>query len=62
MATTLITVHCKLFQMMPYIIILKVRKFHRPTTDPSSTARKKPVGEGGGGAQCLNRVQVTQAE
>ena len=29
--------------MMPYIIILKVRKFHQPTPNRFSTARKKPV-------------------
>ena len=40
--------------MMPYIIILKVRKFHQPTANRSSTARKKPVeGGGGGGAQWI---------
>ena len=33
MAITLITLDCKLFQMMPYIIILKVRKFHQPTAN-----------------------------
>ena len=44
MATILITVHCKLFQVMPYIIILKVRKFHRPTANLFSTAKKKLVG------------------
>ena len=44
MATTLFTVYCKLFHMMPYIIILKVRKFHQPTESRFSTARKKPVG------------------
>ena len=44
MATTLFTVYCKLFHMMPYIIILKVRKFHQPTANRFSTARKKPVG------------------
>ena len=43
MATTLTTVDCKLFQMMPYIIILKVRKFHQPTASRLSTAKKKPV-------------------
>ena len=36
--------HCKLFQTMPYIIILKVRKFHQPIANRFSTARKKPVG------------------
>ena len=46
---------CKLFQMMPYIIILKVRKFHQPTANRFSTAKQKPVcvcvcvGGGGGG-------------
>ena len=45
--------------MMPYIIILKVRKFHQTTASRFSTARKKPVG----GAHCappppsLNRVK-----
>ena len=53
MATTLITVDCKLFQMMPYIIILKVRKFHQTTANRFSTARKKPVGGGGGGLNLL---------
>ena len=47
MATTLITVDCKLFQMMANIIVLKVRKFHQPTANQFSTARKKPVGGGG---------------
>ena len=28
---------------MAYIIILKVRKFHQPTANRFSTARKKPV-------------------
>ena len=59
MATTLITVDCKLFQMMPYIIILKVGKFHQLTANRFSTARKKPVG-----GQCappgLNRVKRAQ--
>ena len=44
MAIALITVHCKLFQMMPYIIILKARKFHQPTANRFSTARKKHAG------------------
>ena len=44
MATTLITVHCKLFQMMPYIIILKARTFYQPAANRFSTTRKKPVG------------------
>ena len=44
MATTLSTGYCKLFYVMPYIIILKVRKFHQPTASRLSTARKKPVG------------------
>ena len=44
MATTWVTVDCKLFQMMPYIIILEVRKFHQPTADRFNTARQKPVG------------------
>ena len=43
-ATALITVDCKLFQMMPYIVILTVRKFHQPTAKRFSTAKKKPVG------------------
>ena len=44
MATTLIAVNCKLVQMMPYVSILKVRKFHQPTASRFITARKKPVG------------------
>ena len=43
-ATTLITVHCKLFQMMPYIIKVKVRKFRQPAASCFSTAREKPLG------------------
>ena len=58
MVTILFTVYCKLFHMMPYIIILKVRKFHQTTASRFSTARKKPVG----GAHCappsLNRVKL----
>ena len=54
MATTLITVNCKLFQMMPNIIILKVRKSHQPTANRFSTTRKKPVG---GHNPSLNRVK-----
>ena len=42
MATTLLTVDCKLFQMMPYIIILIVRKFDKCTASRFSTARNKP--------------------
>ena len=30
--------------MMPYIIILKVRKFHLSTTNRFGTAGKKPIG------------------
>ena len=37
-----VTVDWKLFQMMPYIIILKVRKFHQLTANRFSTARQKP--------------------
>ena len=44
MATTLPTVDCKLFQMMPYIIILKARKFHQRTASRFSAAKKKPEG------------------
>ena len=50
MAATLIAVDCELFQMMPYIIVQKVRKFYQPTANRFSTARKKPVG----GAQCAS--------
>ena len=59
METTLAAVNCKLFQIMPYIIILKARKFHQACANRFSTAKKKPVG----GAQCappppsLNRVK-----
>ena len=58
MATTLFTVYCKLFHMMPYIIILKVRKFHQPTASRFSTARKKPVGRGHIVPPSLNRVKT----
>ena len=44
MATALTTVDFKLFQMMPYVFILKVRMFHQPTANRVSTARKKPLG------------------
>ena len=44
MATPYVTVNSKLFQMMPYIIILRVRKFHQPTANCFGTARQKPVG------------------
>ena len=54
MATALFTVYCKLFHMMPYIIILKVRKFHQPTASRFSTARKKPVG----GAHSIGQMQI----
>ena len=56
MATTLTTVDCKLFQMMPYVIILKVRKFHQPTADRFSTTRQKHV-ERGHNVPILNRVK-----
>ena len=56
MATTLFTVYCKLSHVMPYIIILKVRKFHRPTASRFSTARKKPVGGHIVPPPSLNRV------
>ena len=49
MATALITVHCKLFQMMPYIIKLNVRKLHQHTAARFSTSGKTLWG--GGGAQ-----------
>ena len=44
MATSLITVDSKLFPMIPYIIKVKVRKFHQPTANRFSTARKKGAG------------------
>ena len=40
---------CKVFQMMPYRITLKVRTFCQPTANRFSTAGQKPVGGGGGG-------------
>ena len=43
MATTLITVDCKPFQIMPYIVIPKVRRFHQPTANCFSTVKKKLV-------------------
>ena len=48
MATTLTTVDCKLFQMIHYIIILNVRKFHQPTAKHS---KEKTSGGGGGEGQ-----------
>ena len=48
MATILTTVDCKLFQMMNYIIILNVRKFHQPTGSRFITAKEKTCGGGGG--------------
>ena len=57
MATPEVTVDCKLFKMMPYMIILKVRKFHQPAAaNRFSTVRQKPVG-GGGVKVKLNRVK-----
>ena len=38
--------------MMPYITIVKVRKFHQSTRNRFGTTRKKPVG----GTFCLNRL------
>ena len=38
--------------MMPYIIILKVRKFHQPTANGFGTARQKPT------LPSLNRVKA----
>ena len=60
MATTLFTVYCKLFHMMTYIIILKVRKFHQPTASRFSTARKKPVGGTLPPPPSLNRVKPAE--
>ena len=57
MATTLITVDCKLFQMMLYIIILKVITFHQPTANRF----KKKLGGGGSGDNVipsLSRVKL----
>ena len=54
MATTEVTVDCKIFQMMPYLIIPKVRTFHQPTANCFSTARQKPAGGGGGHSVCDN--------
>ena len=59
MATPYITIDCKLFQMMPFIILVKVGKFHEPTANRFSTARQKPVG----GTRCplpsLIRVKMS---
>ena len=43
--------------MMPYIIILKVRKFHQSTRNRFGTAGKKPVGGGRQNVPSLNRVK-----
>ena len=45
--------------MMPYIIILKGRKFHQPTANRFGTARQKPVGRGH--IVSLNRVKAVQS-
>ena len=49
--------------MMPYIVILKIRKFHQSTINRFGTAGKKPVG---GGAHCappsLNRVKTKELQ
>ena len=39
------------FKKMPYIIILKVRKFHQPAASRFGIARQNPIG---GGAQCAD--------
>ena len=55
MAMALITVHCKLFKMMPYIIILKVRK----SESFISTARENMQWGGGGTIPpSLNKVKA----
>ena len=58
MAIALITVHCKLFQMMAYIIILKVRKFHQPTANRFSTTGKKHAG-GAHAPPNLNKIKAS---
>ena len=40
--------------MMPYIIIPKIRKFHKPTANCFGTARQKPIPP----PLSLNRVKV----
>ena len=42
---------------MPYIIILKIRKFHQPTANRFSAAMQKPVGGGGSVSPSLHRVK-----
>ena len=46
---------CKVFQMMPYIIILEVRKFRQPTANRFSTAGQKPIGRR---AQCVSQPRL----
>ena len=41
--------------MMPYIIIIKVRKFHQSTINRFGTAGKKPVGGGGVGGNSVKK-------
>ena len=48
MAITLTAVDCKLFQVIPYITILNVRKFHQPN---AKHGKEKPRGGGGGGGR-----------
>ena len=44
--------------MVPYIIILKVRKFHQPTANHFGTTRQKSVGGGGGGTLNMNMISM----
>ena len=44
-----VAVDCKVFQMMHYIIVVKVRKLRQPTANRFTTARQKPIGRRGGG-------------
>ena len=57
METTLITVHCKLFQMMPYIIITESQKVSSAYCKPFQHSKEKTCR---GGTMCLpslNRVK-----
>ena len=47
MATPLVTIDWKLFQMMPYIILLHVRKIYYPTTSHLWHSKAKTYGGGG---------------
>ena len=57
MAMSFVIVDRKLFQMMPYIILLKVSKFHWATANCFGAAKYKHVGDT---VCCLNSLKSIQ--